>query len=173
MGYDIGNSIEILRRTPELLRGLLSGLPAELIGATEGEGTWSPFDVVGHLIHGEKTDWIPRAEVILGPSPDKRWTPFDRDAMIEINRGKTPEALLDEFASLRSANIARLTAFGLDEEKLDLKGVHPEFGEVTLRQHLATWVAHDLSHISQVVRILAKQYRGDVGPWIKYLSILK
>jgi hypothetical protein len=173
MSYDTGNSIQILRRTPGLLRDLLVGLPPEMVHANEGEGTWSPFDIVGHLIHGEKTDWIPRAEVVLGPSPDKRWEPFDRDAMKEISRGKTLQGLLAEFAGLRRENIAKLEAFALDETKLDRKGVHPEFGEVTLRQHLATWVAHDLSHLSQVVRVLAKQYRGDVGPWVKYLSILK
>jgi len=173
MGYDIANSISILRRTPGLLRDLLTGLPDEMVYANEGEGTWSPFDIVGHLIHGERTDWIPRAEVVLGPSADKRWEPFDPEGMKESSRGKTLGALLEEFADLRGKSVSRLESFSLDEKKLDMTAVHPEFGEVTLRQHLATWVAHDLAHISQVVRVLAKQYRGDVGPWVRYLSILK
>ncbi len=173
MRYDLGNSIMILGRTPGLLRDLIGELPPDMVTANEGEGTWSPFDIVGHLIHGERTDWIPRAEIILGPSPRTEWDPFDRDAMKEISRGKTLRELLDEFAALRAENIVKLKAFSLDEEKLDRKGIHPEFGEVTLRQHLATWVAHDLSHLSQVIRVLAKTYRAEVGPWIKYLSILK
>ncbi len=144
MTYDVDNAIAILSRTPEILRVLLTGLPPEWTRADEGPDTWSPFDVLGHLIHGEKTDWIPRAGIVLGPSADKRFPPFVRDAM-----------------------------FALDDEALSKTGIHPEFGEVTLRQHLATWVAHDLSHLAQVVRVLAKQYRGDVGPWIKYLSILR
>jgi hypothetical protein len=172
MNYNLEYSIRILGRTPGLLRDLLGGLPPEVVRATEGEGTWSPFDVLGHLIHGEITDWIPRAEIVLGPAPHT-WSPFDREGMKAISPGKTLDELLDEFATLRRDNIAKLEAFSLDAEKLDRKAIHPEFGEVTLRQHLATWVAHDLSHLSQIVRVLAKQYRGDVGPWIKYLSILK
>ena len=172
MNYNVSNAIDILSRTPVILNDLLKGLPPEWASATEGPDTWSPYDVVGHLIHGEKTDWIPRAEIILGPSGDKRFQPFVRDAMLEFSKGKTLEQLLVDFAALRQEGIRKLKAFDLTEEKLTMTGLHPEFGEVTLRQHLATWVAHDLSHISQIVRILARQYRGEVGPWIKYLSIL-
>jgi len=172
MDYNVDNAIDILSRTPAILRDLLGGLPPEWASANEGPGTWSPYDVIGHLIHGEKTDWIPRAEIVLGASPDKRFPPFVRDAMLEFSRGKSPDELLREFSALRVENLRKLKAFQLTDETLAKKGIHPEFGEVTLRQHLATWVAHDLSHISQVVRVLAKQYRGEVGPWIKYLSIL-
>ncbi len=173
MTYDVDNAIAILSRTPAVLRDLLTGLPPEWTRADEGPGTWSPFDVLGHLIHGENTDWIPRAEIVLGPSADKRFAPFVRDAMLESSAGKTIDGLLAEFASLREENLRILKSFALDETSLSKTGIHPEFGEVTLRQHLATWVAHDLSHLSQVVRVLAKQYRGEVGPWIKYLTILR
>lgn len=172
MDYNVNNAVDILSRTPVILNGLLGGLPPEWATATEGPDTWSAYDVVGHLIHGEKTDWIPRAGIILGSSGDKRFHPFVRDAMLEFSRGKTLAGLLAEFADLRGENIRKLRAFDLTDTKLAMTGIHPEFGEVTLRQHLATWVAHDLSHISQVVRVLARQYRGEVGPWIKYLSIL-
>jgi hypothetical protein len=172
MNYTVDNSIEILSRTPGILSVLLGGLPPEWAEADEGPGTWRPFDIVGHLIHGEQTDWIPRAEIILGPAADKRFEPFERDAMLRFSEGKSLERLLAEFATLRTENVRKLRAFGLDDRKLAMTGIHPEFGEVTLRQHLATWVAHDLAHLSQLARILAKQYRGEVGPWIKYLSIL-
>lgn len=173
MKYSVDDAIDILSRTPSVLRSLLSGLPPEWAGADEGPGTWSPFDVVGHLIHGEETDWIPRAEIILGGAADRRFEPFVRDAMLGFSRGKTLAGLLDRFGELREKNVGRLRAFGLDETKLSMTGIHPEFGEVTLRQHLATWVAHDLSHVAQVARVLAKQYRGEVGPWIRYLGILE
>lgn len=173
MTYTVENAADMLARTPRLLRQLLGGLPREWIRATEGPGTWSPVDVLGHLIHGEKTDWIPRARIILGPGPDKRFPPFDREAMLRAGRERTVEELLDEFAALREGNLRILGGFGLDEGKLSLTGIHPEFGTVTLRQHLATWVAHDLSHIAQIVRVLALQYREEVGPWVKYLGILQ
>jgi hypothetical protein len=173
MEYNVAHAVDILSRTPAVLRDLLGGLPPVWVRANEGPGTWSPFDVVGHLIHGERTDWIPRAEIILGASGDKRFAPFVRDAMMGRDAGKSLDGLLGEFAVLRAESIRRLEAFGLDESKLSMTGIHPEFGEVTLRQHLATWVAHDLSHISQVVRVLAGQYKGEVGPWVKYLSILR
>lgn len=173
MDYNVDNAIAILSRTPPALRELLGGLPPEWAAANEGPDTWSPFDVLGHLIHGERTDWIPRAEIILGASGDKRFEPFVRDAMLEFSAGKTLDGLLAEFAALRKESVRKLEAFGLDDRKLAMTAIHPEFGEVTLRQHLATWVAHDLSHIAQVARVLAKQYRGEVGPWTKYLSILR
>lgn len=173
MTYDVDNAIAILSRTPEILRILLTGLPPEWASADEGPGSWSPFDVVGHLIHGEKTDWIPRAEIVLGPIADKRFVPFVRDAMLVADANRSIEDLLGEFAGLREQNIRKLQSFALNDEALAKTGIHPEFGEVTLRQHLATWVAHDLSHLSQVVRVLAKQYGGEVGPWIKYLGILR
>ena len=173
MGYNVDKAAEILLRTPGVLRSLLGGLPPEWAAANEGPGTWSPFDVVGHLVHGERTDWLVRTRIILGPSPDKRFEPFVRDAMLEVSRGKTLAELLDEFAVLRKENVAELRSLGLDERKLGMTGIHPEFGEVTLRQHLASWVAHDLSHIVQIARVLAKQYRTEVGPWIRYLSLLQ
>jgi hypothetical protein len=173
MNYTVDNAIAILSRTPRALRELLGGLPADWVEANEGPGTWGPFDIVGHLLHGEHTDWIARAEIILGPSPDKRFEPFVCDGMVEFTGGKTLDGLLAEFGSVREANVRKLKAFGLDDRKLAMTGIHPEFGEVTLRQHLATWVAHDLAHVAQAARVLAKQYKGEVGPWTQYLSILK
>lgn len=173
MNYSIDDAIDILSRTPGTLRALLAGLPPRWAAAEEGPGTWTPLEVVGHLVHGELTDWIPRAEIFLSPSAERRLPPFVPEAMRELNAGKSLEVLLGEFEALRRENLRKLAALGIGEEGLTTTAVHPEFGEVTLRQHLATWVAHDLSHVAQAARILAKQYRGEVGPWTKYLSILK
>jgi DinB superfamily len=173
MQFRFEDAIPVLRRTPAVLRELLQGVPPSWIDATEGPSTWSPFDVVGHLIHGERTDWVPRVEHILRHGDAVTFTPFDRNAMFEISGGRTLDELLDEFAGLRRENLVTLNALRLTEADLDRRGRHPEFGVVTMRQHLATWVAHDLGHISQVVRVMARQYTDAVGPWTAYLSILR
>jgi len=172
MDFHFDTALPILQRTPAVIRTLLSGLPAEWIAATEGPATWSPFDVVGHLIHGERTDWVPRVEHLLRHGDAVRFPPFDREAMFEASKGRSLDELLDTFARLRRESLDRLTALQLTDADLERRGRHPEFGVVTLRQHLATWVAHDLGHISQVVRVMARQYSDAVGPWRAYLSIL-
>jgi hypothetical protein len=170
--YRLDQSIEILSRTPQTLRALLDGLSEPWIRATEGEGTWSAFDVVGHLIHGERTDWIGRARIILDEGESRVFEPFDRFAQEQESQGKSLEQLLDEFQSLRADNVRTLESWKLTDEDLDRVGRHPELGRVTLRQLLSTWVAHDLGHIAQVVRAMARQYDGQVGPWKAYLRIL-
>ena len=172
MDFRFDEALPILRRTPGVLRPLLNGLPEVWIAATEGPGTWSPFDVVGHLIHGERTDWIPRAEHLLERGEAVPFPVFDREAMFGASKGRTLSELLDTFEELRRSSLARLDALKLTEADLSRRGRHPELGVVTLGQHLATWVAHDLSHLSQVVRVMARQYTETVGPWRAYLSIL-
>ena len=173
MTYRVDEAAALLERTPRVLREWFAGLPEEWIRESEGPGTWNAYDVVGHLIHGERTDWIPRAEIILSKGEPQRFTPFDRDAMFAASAGKSLGELLDTFATLRAASVARLRAFALTDADLDRRGIHPEFGPVTLRQHLATWVAHDLTHIAQIARVMAKRYGADVGPRKAYLSVLK
>jgi uncharacterized damage-inducible protein DinB len=172
-GKSIEGSLEILRRTPKILRAWLSGLPEHLIQATEGPDTWSPFDVVGHLIHGDRTDWIPRAIQILSGAGDRPFPPFDRFAQFEESAGKDIEALLDEFEEARRESLDTLESFDLQVCDLELVGTHPEFGGVTLGQLLATWVTHDLSHLGQIARVMAKAHGEAVGPWAAYLSILR
>lgn len=175
MDFTVEKSIEILERTPEVLEAMLKGISAEWTENNEGGETWSVFDVVGHLIQGEKTDWIPRLEIILADAPqqqDKTFEPFDRFAQFEESRGKTLLELLDEFKRLRQKNIGVLRSKNLTVETFAEKGVHPAFGEVTLAQLLATWTVHDLNHIAQISRVMAKQYKEEVGPWIEYLKIL-
>ena len=162
----------ILERTPATLKALLHGLPDPLVLTNEGDGTWSVFDVVGHLIYGEKTDWIPRARLILEHGETRPFDTFDRFAQFAESKGKTLDALLDEFAALRRGNLQQLAAMTLTEAALDRRGTHPAFGAVTLRQLLATWVAHDLDHIAQIVRVMARQYSEAVGPWRAYLRIV-
>jgi hypothetical protein len=154
------------------LRALLSGLPSTWTDATEGPDTWSPYVIVGHLIHGERTDWIPRAGIILAQGENRRFTPYDRFAQFRESRGKSLERLLDEFGHLREANLNTLVGWKLTDAQLELTGEHPELGAVTLRQLLATWVAHDLGHLAQTTRVMAKQYRDAIGPWRAYLSIM-
>lgn len=173
MNFRPDRAIEILERTPAVLDSLLGGISAEWSRVTEGLNTWSPYDVVGHLIHGENTDWIPRMEIILSSSPDRRFPPFDQYAHLARPDPGTLRQLLDEFASLRKANVARMLDRKLSAADLQRTGIHPEFGEVTLHQHLATWVAHDLDHISQIARTMAKHYSADVGPWVQYLKVLR
>lgn len=173
MTFNLNDSINLLSRTPGTLSTLLKGLPTAWTHTNEGENTWSPFDILGHLIHGEKTDWIPRARIILGHAEDKTFEPFDRFAQFENSKGKSLEELLQEFSSLRQANIEVLKQMNIDAQKLDRTGIHPEFGTVTLKQLLATWVVHDLSHINQMTRVMAKNYGDEAGPWTKYISILQ
>ncbi|MEZ4702558.1 MAG: DinB family protein [Rhodothermales bacterium] len=172
MDFHLADGIAVLERTPGTLRALLAGLPAAWFEANEGPDTWSPFDVVGHLLHGERTDWIPRARIILEQGADRRFKPFDRFAQFEENADASLEDLLQAFERARRDSLTTLTGWTLSAAELDLAGEHPEFGEVTLRQLLATWVAHDLSHIAQIGRVMAKQYRDAVGPWRAYLPIM-
>ena len=173
MEFQFDEALPVLRRTPTVLRALLQDLPDSWIEANEGSGTWTPFDVVGHLIHGERTNWFPRVQHVLQHGDAVPFAPFDREAMFEVSRGQSLSELLEEFSRLRSENLDRLVALNLTDGDLARLGLHPQFGGVTLGQHLATWVAHDLSHISQVVRVMAKQYGTAVGPWRAYLSILR
>jgi hypothetical protein len=170
--FRFDDALPVLRRTPRVLRALLEDLPEPWITATEGPRTWSPFDVVGHLIHGERTDWVPRVEHILRHGDAVPFPPFDREAMFEASKGRSLAELLDTFQQARAGSLERLEALGLTTANLERRGRHPEFGVVTLGEHLATWVAHDLSHIGQVVRVMARQYSTAVGPWRAYLSAL-
>lgn len=172
MDFDLDQSMEVLSRSPNTLRALLGGLGDPWIRGTEGPETFSPFDVVGHLIDGEETDWIPRARIILAHGTEPRFEPYDRFRHWERNRGRSLESLLDEFSALRSGNLETLRSWNLQSADLDLPGVHPTFGRVTLRQLLAAWVVHDLGHITQVARVMAKQYREAVGPWVPFLAVL-
>jgi hypothetical protein len=170
--FDLTTGTAILERTPGTMRAMLAGLPALWTDATEGPGTWSPYVIVGHLIHGERTDWIPRARIILAQGPDRRFTPYDRFAQFRESQGRTLIDLLDEFEQLRVENLATLTGWHVTDDQLKLEGEHPEFGPVTLRQLLATWVAHDLGHVAQAARVMAKQYREAIGPWRAYLPVM-
>ena len=172
MKFNLNKSIEILSRTPDVLNTLLSGLSDDWVIHNEGGETWSPYDVIGHLIHGEKTDWIARTKIILS-SGNKKFEPFDRFAQFKESKGKTLQELLDEFAALRNENLKTLKSFEIDEKKLTLEGIHPELGNVTLKEHLSTWVTQDLIHIAQISRVMAKQYKEEIGPWIKYFRLMK
>jgi hypothetical protein len=172
MEFDLTTGIAVLERTPQTLRAMLAGLPSTWTEATEGPETWSPYDIVGHLIHGERTDWIPRAQIILAQGANRRFTPFDRFAQFRESQGKSLADLLDEFARLRAENLVTLAGWRVTEAQLALEGEHPAFGPVTLRQLLATWVAHDLGHVAQTARVMAKQYREAIGPWRAYLPIM-
>jgi DinB superfamily len=173
MNFTIEKSIEILERTPAVLTLLLQDISADWTAVNEGPGTWSVYDIIGHLIHGEKTDWIPRAKIILSESPDKAFTLFDRFAQFEESKGQSLKQLLDEFKILREKNIEYIRSKKITANNLEEKGIHPAFGEVTLSQLLATWVVHDLNHIAQISRVMAKQYKAAVGPWTAYLKILQ
>lgn len=171
--FHLESSLEILRRTPSVLRALLVGLSPELLAANEGPETWNSLEVVGHLIHGERADWIPRAKHILEGRGDEPFQPFDRHAHLRESAEKDLESLLSEFEGTRLTSLEELEAFGLTDPDLELKGTHPEFGPVTLGQLLATWVTHDLSHLAQIARVLAKHHGKAVGPWSQYLSVLR
>ena len=172
MRFELASSSDILRRTPATLRALLEGAGDGWTRSNEGPDTFSPFDVVGHLIDGEETDWIPRARIILAQGPDPRFEPYDRFRHRTRNAGASLESLLTEFARLRAANLELLRSWKLGARELDLPGQHPSLGPVTLRQLLAAWVVHDLGHVAQVARVMAKQYRDEVGPWVPFLPVL-
>ena len=172
MELQIEHAKDILRRTPATLDLLLRDLPEQWLMTNEGADTWSPYDVVGHLIHGEETDWIPRAKMILEHGESRAFTPFNREAMFETSRGKSIAELLETFARLREESLRELEDLRLTPELMEKRGLHPEFGSVALRQLLSTWVVHDLSHIGQIVRVMSKQYGDAVGPWKAYLPIL-
>jgi len=170
--FVLTEAIAMLQRTPIVIDALLRGSPDDWVTADEGVGTWSPFDVVGHLIHGERTDWMPRARIILDHGESRSFDRFDRSAQFSESNGKTLADLLDEFAIERRRNLDELAAMRLTDADLDKRGRHPELGVVTLRQLLATWVAHDLDHIMQIARVLGRQYSDEVGPWRAYLRVI-
>lgn len=172
MEFNLDNATEILRRTPATLDALLRPLSDAWVRSNEGPGSWSPYDVVGHLIHGEEENWIPRAKVILEDGEAHPFEPFDRVAMFERSRGKSMAELLDRFAELREASLMELERINPTAAMLEKRGTHPDLGTVTLGQLLSTWVVHDLAHMGQVMRVMAKQYRDAVGPWQAFLSIL-
>jgi DinB family protein len=172
MPFELAPSIDLLRRTPAVLTALLEGVDAAWSRGREGPDTFSPFDVVGHLIDGEETDWIPRARIILARGPQPRFEPYDRFRHRGRNADRTLESLLAEFARLREDNLGLLGSWRLGPAQLGLPGQHPSLGPVTLRQLLAAWVVHDLGHLAQVARVMAKQYREEVGPWVPYLPVL-
>jgi uncharacterized damage-inducible protein DinB len=172
MHFELSHAMAVLERTPAALRALLGGLPEAWTAPNEGPDTFSAYDNVGHLLHGERTDWIPRARLILAQGPERRFAPYDRFAHYTESAGQPLDALLNAFADERAANLTTLRSWQLTERELALVGEHPVFGPVTLRQLLATWVAHDLGHLAQTARVLAKQYRDAVGPWRAYLPVL-
>jgi hypothetical protein len=170
--FVLAEAIAMLQRTPIVIDALLRGLPVDWVTAREGASSWSPFDVVGHLIHGERTDWVPRTRVILEHGDSRSFDRFDRSAQFTESKGKTLEELLDQFAVERRRNLTQLVAMRLTDDDLERRGRHPELGVVTLRQLLATWVAHDLDHIMQISRVLGRQYSNEVGPWQAYLRVI-
>lgn len=173
MQFSISNSITLLERTPGVLKTLLLNLSDEWIHQNEGPQTFSPFDVLGHLIHGERTDWAVRAKIILKDGLKTPFTPYDRFAQYTESKGKTMNQLLDEFEQVRKENLQWLKSINLSVTDLEREGMHPALGKVTLQNLLAAWVAHDLTHIAQITRVLAKQYKDEMGPWTQYFRILQ
>jgi hypothetical protein len=171
--HHLNHTIALLSRTPAVLNAFLRDLPEAWSSANEGPDTWSPFDIVGHLIHGERTDWIPRAKIILESGQSRPFPPFDRLGQVPETQGKSLAELLDEFAELRSSNLSELRSWNLQPRDLEKRGRHPVFGSVTLAQLLATWAIHDLTHLHQLSRVMAHQYSEAVGPWIAFLGVLK
>ena len=172
MKYSVAQAIEILDKTPSVCAALLSGLSDDWVMHNEGPETFSPFDVMGHLIHGEKTDWVPRAKMILEFGNTKTFVPWNRFAQYEESKGKSLSQLLDEFARVRKENIVWFKSLQLTENDLNKTGIHPVLGEVTLQNLLSTWVVHDLTHIAQITRVMAKQYTENMGPWPEFFRIL-
>ena len=172
MDLSLATAIPILRNTPGVLCTWLSDIPEPWVIGNEGPDTWSPYDIVGHLIHGERTDWIPRLELVLKHGESRPFAPFDRLAQFKESRGKSLKQLLETFAELRAANLSRLESLDLRTGDFRRGGRHPELGPVTLGQLLATWVVHDLNYLGQIARVMSRQYKGAVGPWIEYLPIL-
>lgn len=173
MDFSLEHSLQLLERTPAVLRTWLAGLSHGWTHHNEGGDTWSVFDVVGHLIHGDRNDMMGRVLLILSDAPERKFAPFDRFAQLAANKEKSLDDLLDEFADVRRANMARLRSLQLDEAHFEKTGEHPVFGTVTLRQLLSTWTAHDLDHLSQIARVMAKQYQAAVGPWAAYLRVMQ
>ena len=173
MGHNLQQTISLLSRTPAVLNALLRDLPEALAFRNEGEKTWTAFEVVGHLNHAERADWIPRANIILQFGESRAFDPFNREGHAREIEGKTLAQLLDEFARLRSENLQKLRALNLRPEDLERRGKHPSLGVVTLSQLLATWATHDLTHLHQISRILACQYREEVGPFSRFLGVLQ
>ncbi len=172
MTFNLNKSYQILERTPSVLRILLSDLDDDWTMNNEGPDTFSPYDVIGHLIQGEKTDWKERAIMILEHGTKKSFVPFDRFAQFEESKGKSLQQLLDEFEKLRKESLGWLRSLNLTETDFGKKGIHPDLGAVSLKQLLSTWVAHDLTHIAQVTRVMGKQYKEEIGPWINFFRIL-
>ena len=172
MEHMLGDTVSLLTRTPTVLDVLLRDLPERWTRRNEGGDTWSAFDVVGHLAYGERSDWMVRAKMVLEFGETRTFEPFDRLGQVRENEGKSLGQLLDEFARLRSANLDELRALNLSGEDLALRGRHPSFGAVTLSELLSTWAVHDLTHLHQISRIMAHQYREAVGPWSKFLGVL-
>lgn len=172
MLFDLNKTVEVLERTPQILQELLSGVSDEWTMNNEGDDTWSSYDIVGHLIQGERTDWMRRLEIILHKG-DKKFIPFDRFVQFKESEGKKLQQLLSEFAALRKENLQKLKSLRLTGDDLDKTGIHPEFGEVTVRQLLSTWTVHDLTHIAQITRVMATQYKEAIGPWIKYFRVIQ
>jgi hypothetical protein len=172
MEFSIDQSVALLARTPATLNALLRDLPDDWTHANEGPSTWSAFDVIGHLIHGEQTDWLVRARVILEHGESRAFDPFDREAQFHEGAGKSLAQLLDEFARVRAENLVALRRLDIQPDQLALRGRHPALGTVTLSELLATWAVHDMTHLHQIARILAHPYRESVGPWEKFLGVL-
>jgi hypothetical protein len=173
MQFNLDEAIAVLERTPNVLQAWLNDLPTAWTANNEGPETWSPFDVLGHLNHCERADWIPRARLILKHGETRPFEPFDRFAQFNESAGKSLNELLTEFVALRAQNLQTLRAWQLSAADLEKTGTHPAFGRVSLRALLATWVAHDLDHVAQIARVMAKQYKPEVGPWIEYLRIMQ
>lgn len=173
MNFNMKEAIEVLARTPQALECFLSGLSDGWLQCNEGEGTWNATEVIEHLIEGEKYNWIPRLETILQEGESKPFPPFDRFSHLNVKSERSIEQKLLEFKTIRTANITKLKALVDPEQHLELTGSHPAFGVVKLRELLSTWVVHDLTHMAQIVRVMAERYRADVGPWEEYLGVLK
>ncbi|MGM8361840.1 DinB family protein [Flavobacterium sp. ARAG 55.4] len=173
MNFSIEKSIQILEKTPQLLTILLDNISEEWTLNNEGNQSWSAFDVVGHLIHCDESNWIPRIEITLSDAVVVKFEPLDRFAQIDKNKNKTLLQLLNEFVKIRFSSITKLRSLNITEEQLMKKAIHPDLGEVNLSQLIATWVVHDLAHMNQISRVMAKQYKEEVGPWVDYLRILQ
>jgi DinB superfamily len=173
MEHNLPQTMLLLARTPATLNAFLRDLPETWTLQNEGENTWSAFDVVGHLIHCERTDWMPRARTVLQFGESQTFGPFDRWGHVRESQGKSLEQLLDEFAHFRSENLDELRALNLQQQDLERRGRHPALGVVTLSELLATWAVHDLTHLHQISRVMAHQYRDAVGPWSEYLGVLQ
>lgn len=172
MKFDLERSIEVLAATPAAVRTLLGDLSEDWTASTGDRDNWEPFDIIGHYIYAEEADWIPRARVILAQADDRTFPPFDRYGQFERPDDESLSDRLEEFARIRNENIEILRSWELVDEELELKGIHPQFGEVSLRELIATWVVHDLTHLRQISTVMAKRYEKAVGPWKEYLSIL-